>query len=89
MKNVGRQWNLNYIAVTKTLEWQTNKGNKEIDLREKNLFSWQNVWNSRQIATDIKEKLGNQEEVPCGGIRLIYLPILIKRMETMPRSYQQ
>ena len=58
-------------------------------LREKNLFSWQNVWNSRQIATDIKEKLGNQEEVPCGGIRLIYLPFLIKRMETMPRSYQQ
>ena len=34
-------------------------GNEEIDLREKNLLSWQKIWNSRQIAADIKEKLEN------------------------------
>ena len=65
-------------------------GNEEIDLGEKNLLSWQNIWNSRQVTADIKEKLGNQEEVlHGGGISLIYLPFLIKQMETMPRSYQQ
>ena len=54
------------------------------------MFSWQNIWNSRQITADIKEELGNQQEVPCGeGISLIYLSFLIKQMETMPRSYQQ
>ena len=36
-------------------------GNKEIDLREKNLLSWQYIWNSRQITTETKEKLGSQE----------------------------
>ena len=42
----------------------------------KNLLSWQNIWNSRQITADIKEKLGNQEEVLCGGaISLIYLSL--------------
>ena len=34
-------------------------GNEEIDLREKNLLSWQKICNSRQIAADIKEKLEN------------------------------
>ena len=54
-----------------------------------NLLSWQNIWNSRQIAADIKEKLGNQENVLHGGISLIYLSFFIKQMGTMPRSYQQ
>ena len=31
----------------------------EIDLRKKNLLSWQNVLNSRQIAGDLEEKLAN------------------------------
>ena len=68
---------------------KTHVRNEEIDLREKNLLSWENIWNSRQIAADIKEKLGNQEEISRGEISLIYLPFLIKRMETIPRSYQQ
>ena len=63
--------------------------NVEIDSREKNLSCWQNIWNSRQITADIKEKLGNQEVICGGGISLIYLPFLIKQMETMLRSYQQ
>ena len=65
-------------------------GNEEIYLREKNLLSWQNIWNSRQVAADIKEKLGNQNEVLRGrGISLIYLPFLMKQMGTMPQNYQQ
>ena len=27
-----------------------------MDLKEKNLFSWQNIWNSRQITADTKKK---------------------------------
>ena len=50
-------------------------GNKEIDLRKKNLLSWQNIWNSRQIAADIEEKLANQGEVHRGGISPIYLSL--------------
>ena len=54
------------------------------------MLSQQNIWNSRQVTADIKEKLGNQEEVlRGGGISLIYLPFLIKQIETMPRGYQQ
>ena len=54
-------------------------GNEEIDLREKNLFSWQNIWNSRQITADIKERLGNQEKVlRGGGISFIYLSLANK-----------
>ena len=34
-------------------------GNEEIDLRGKNFLSWQNMWNSRQITANIKEKLRN------------------------------
>ena len=65
-------------------------GSEEIDLREKNLLSWQNIWNGRQITADIKEELGNQQEAPRGGgTSLIYLPFLIKQMETMPQSCQQ
>ena len=32
----------------------------------KNLLSWQNILNSRQIAADIEEKLANQGEVLRG-----------------------
>ena len=46
-------------------------------LKRENLLSWENMWNYRQITTDIKGKLGNQEEVLCGGgVSLIYLSIL-------------
>ena len=34
---------------------------------------WQNICNSRQIATEVKEKLANQEEVLYGVISRIYL----------------
>ena len=45
--------------------------------KRENLLSWENIWNRRQITTDIKGKLGNQEEVFCGGgISLIYVSIL-------------
>ena len=45
-----------------------------MDLRVKNVLSWQKIWSSRQITVDIKEKLGNQEEVlRGGGISLIYM----------------
>ena len=67
---------------------ETDIGIEEIDLRKKNKLSWQNTWKSRKIAADIKEELGNQKGVLHGVISLIYLPFLIKRMETMPRSYQ-
>ena len=39
---------------------QTDVWNEEIDLRKKNLLSWQNILNNRQIAADIEEKLANQ-----------------------------
>ena len=68
---------------------QTDIGNEEIDLRKKNKLSCQNTWKSRKIAADIKEKLGNQKGVLRGVSSLIHLPFLIKRMETMPRSYQE
>ena len=68
---------------------QTDIGIEEIDLRKKNKLSCQNTWKSRKIAADIKEKLGNQKGVLCGVIRLIHLPFLIKRMETMPWRYQE
>ena len=51
-------------------------------------MSWQNILNSRQIATDREEKLANQGEVLRGGISS-YLPFLIKQMGTMPHSHQQ
>ena len=45
--------------------------------KRENLLSWETIWNRRQITTDIKGKLGNQEEVLCGGgISLIYVSIL-------------
>ena len=52
-----------------------NVVNEEIDLRKKNLLSWQNILNSIQIAADIEEKLVNQRKVLCGRIIRIYLSI--------------
>ena len=60
------------------ISWQTAVGNKEIDLGNKNLLSWQNILNSRQIAADIEEKLANQREILRGGISRIYLSLLNK-----------
>ena len=34
---------------------QTDVGNEEIDLRKKDLLSWQNILNSIQIAADIEK----------------------------------
>ena len=46
-----------------------------MDLREKNLLSWQNILGSRQIVAAIEEKSANQGEVlhTCGGISRIHL----------------
>ena len=44
MKNFRRQCSLNHIhTVTTILKSQTDIGNEEIDLREKNKLSWQNT----------------------------------------------
>ena len=48
-----------HLLVTKILKRQNFEGNEEIDLREKNILSWQNIWNSRQITADIKVELEN------------------------------
>ena len=42
------------FRVTEVLKCQTVVENKETDLRKKNVLSWQNIWNSRQITADIK-----------------------------------
>ena len=52
-----------------------NVVNEEIDLRKKNLLSWQNILNSIQIAADTEEKLVNKRKVLCGRIIRIYLSI--------------
>ena len=54
---------------------QTDVGNEEIDLRVKNLLSWQNILNNRNIAADIEEKLTKQGEVLRGRISRIYLSL--------------
>ena len=48
-----------HLPVTKILKRQTFEGNEEIDLREKNMLSWQNIWNSSQITADMKVELEN------------------------------
>ena len=55
-------------------------GNEEIDLRYKNLLSWQNILGSRQIVADIEEKLTNQGKVlrTRGGISCIHLSLSSK-----------
>ena len=82
MENFKRQLDcllvkLDYITVTKFWDTsgQTDIGNKEIDLRIKNLLSSENILNNRQIAADIEEKLANQGEVLRGGISRIYLSL--------------
>ena len=61
-------------------------GNEETDLRIKNVLSWQNILNNRQIVADIEEKRANQGEVLRGGISRIYFSLAI---ETMSHSHQQ
>ena len=34
---------------------KTDVGNEEVDLTQKNLYSWQNILSKRQIAADIEE----------------------------------
>ena len=63
-------------------------GNEETDLRIKNVLSWQNILNNRQIVADIEGKRANQGEVLRGGISRIYFS-LSKLMETMPRNQKQ
>ena len=75
-----RQWNVNHIyrkenskMTNGCMKWR----NKRENLREKSFLSWQNIWNSRQITTDIKEKLGNKEEVFRGeGFSLVLFTFL-------------
>ena len=66
-------------SVSRQMFWdasgQTDVGSEEIDLRIKNLLSWQNILNKRQIAADREEKLANQGEVLCGGINRIYFSL--------------
>ena len=50
-------------------------GNEGIDLRIKNLLSWQKILRNRQIAADIEEILANQGEVLRGGISRIYFSL--------------
>ena len=51
-------------------------------------MSWQNIWNSRQIATIIAKKFSSLGEFLSWRDQS-YLPYLIKQMETMSGSYQQ
>ena len=70
-----------------------NVGKEEIDLRIKNLLSWQNSLNNRQIAADIEGKLANQGEVIREGISRIYLSLSNKwkqchrDINSRPRSF--
>ena len=43
---------------------QIDVWNKEIDLRKKNLLSWQNILNSRQIAADMEKKISQSRKSP-------------------------
>ena len=42
-----------------------------MDLRKKNLLSWQNFFNTRKIAADTEEKIANQGDLFHGGISRI------------------
>ena len=61
-------------------------GNKEVDLRKKNLLPWQDILNSRQTAADIEQKLAKRS---LSWKNQSYLPSLIKQMEAMPRNHKQ
>ena len=67
------------IQITLKQQKLQNVGNEEIDLKQKSLLSWQNVWNGRQIASDIEEIFANQVEVVRGGISPIYLSLSNKQ----------
>ena len=51
------------------------------------MLPWQNIFNSKQIAADIGEKLANKEKVLHGGISRNLL-FLVKEVGIMPPSYQ-
>ena len=51
---------------------QTDVGNGEKQLTYKNLLSWQNILNSRQIATGIEETQVNQGEVLRGEESVVF-----------------
>ena len=57
--------------------FQNNRivGNEKIDLGQKNLLSWENILNNRQIAADTEEKVANQGEVLQEGISCICLSL--------------
>ena len=73
----GSEIRLHYLQKQKFREisLQTDVGNKEMDLRKKNLSSWLNILNSRQIVADIGDKLVDQGEVLHGGIGSIYFSL--------------
>ena len=50
-------------------------GSEGTDLRQKNLWSWPDILNSRQVAAVTEENLANQQEVLCRGISCIYLSL--------------
>ena len=52
------------------------------------MLPWQNIFNSKQIAADIGEKLANNGRVLHGGISRNLL-FLVKEVEIMPPSHQQ
>ena len=53
-------------------------GNKETDLRIKNLLSCQNNLSNKQIAADVEEKWAHQGELISRGITRMYLSLSIK-----------
>ena len=84
------QWILDLITATKILKCFKIKGSRKWRKRFKieNLLSWQNIFNSRQITAD-REKKQPIKEKSLVEESAMYLPFLIKQMETMPRSHQQ
>ena len=63
-ENSRKRWNLDHIAVAKIISKcfrRNGCNNEEIAVIYKNLLSWHNIWNIRQIAVDIKEKLTKQK----------------------------
>ena len=50
------------------------------------MLSWQNILNSRHIATDIEEKYANQGEVIREGISRIYLSLSNENHATKPST---
>ena len=70
------------------LQDERDVGNEETDFRIKNLLSWQNILNNRQIAADIQRKMSQSRKIPS-SMNQSYFPFLIKQMEIMSRSHKQ